>query len=432
METNILRQIFFDHHNHWDTFIKKHGNRIRPAVLKEVKKFRDCGNPKNGFKLFVCEGCHDTRKVPYRCKGRFCTTCSVGESEEWGRLLSDEVLQVNHRHVIMTIDEGLRDVFLLHRHLLKDLMDEAAKLIQNYFKKKAKVTPGIIMGLHTFGSRVNFNPHVHMLVTMGGMTKKGEWKGYDFLPFAMLRKQWQTVVLKLIRRNLKGREKKQVQARLQKAFSQNGEGFYVYAPKQRGKIKDQLRYIGRYIRRPAIGVNRIEAYDGQFVTFKYHDKTDGEDKVETVTVEEFISRLIRHIPDEQFKTLRHYGIYSRNVKTKSKRLLCAWQKAKKKWITKVKRTLRKQTWRERVIASGKKDPLICPNCECYYEYKGEVCLENGRLKIKVALCETTRAYLEREIAYVTGIEKPKKETKKEKEVPKPRSKDRQLHLFRVS
>jgi hypothetical protein len=103
---------------------------------------------------------------------------------------------VNHRHVIFTIDEGLRDVFLLHRHLLKALTDEAAKLIMGFFKKKAKVTPGIIAGLHTFGSGINFNPHVHMLVTMGGLTKQGEWKQYDFLPFAMLRKQWQTVVLK--------------------------------------------------------------------------------------------------------------------------------------------------------------------------------------------------------------------------------------------
>src|SRR5690606_13545095 len=113
--------------------------------------------------------------------------CSVGESEEWSRLLTEDVLQVNHRHVIFTIDEGLRDVFLLHRHLLKDLMDASARLLTDFFKKKAKVTPGIIAGLHTFGSRVNFNPHVHMLVTMGGLTEKGEWKQYDFLPFTMLR-----------------------------------------------------------------------------------------------------------------------------------------------------------------------------------------------------------------------------------------------------
>jgi hypothetical protein len=103
-------------------------------------------------------------------------------------------------------------------------MDEAAKLLVEFFQKKAKVTPGIIAGLHTFGSRINFNPHIHMLVTMGGMTKKGEFKKFDFLPFAMLRKQWQTVVLKLIRKRLSTKEKKQVQSRLQKAYSVNGEG----------------------------------------------------------------------------------------------------------------------------------------------------------------------------------------------------------------
>ncbi len=433
METNILKRIFFDQHQHWDKFKSKHGSKIRPVVIKEVEKFRDCGDLRKGFKLYVCEGCNDVRKVPFRCKGRFCTTCSVGESEEWSRLLTDEVVQVNHRHVIFTIDEGLRDIFLLHRHLLKDLMDAAAKLLNDFFQKKAKVTPGIIAGLHTFGARVNFNPHVHMLVTMGGLTKEGEWKQYDFLPFTMLRKQWQTVVLKLIRKGLSGKEKKKVQKRLQEAFANNGEGFYVHAPKQRGNVKEQLRYIGRYIRRPAIGINRIEAYDGQNVTFKYIDKTDGKEKTETVSVEEFISRLIRHIPDEQFKTIRHYGMYSRRTKNLSKKLLCAWQQSVKRWIVKMKKTIRRQTWRERIVASGKKDPLVCTRCECYYEYKGEVCLENGKLEIKVALGAAARTYLERVIHDLAGIQTSKKENQKEKSEPikKEISNDRQLSLFAV-
>ncbi|MFZ3580509.1 IS91 family transposase, partial [Virgibacillus sp. DJP39] len=335
MEKNILKRIFFDNNNNWETFKQKYGERIRSIVIKEVEKFRDCGDMKNGFKLYVCEGCNDVHTVAYRCKGRFCTTCSIGESEEWSRLLTEDVLQVNHRHMIFTIDEGLREIFLLHRNLLKPLMDEAAKLVTDFFKKKGKVTPGIISGLHTFGAKVNFNPHVHMLVTMGGITKKGNWKDYDYIPFKMLRKQWQTVVLKLIRKHLNKEEKKRVQPRLQKAFFENGEGFYVYAPKQKGKIAEQLRYIGRYIRRPAIGINRIEAYDGQQVTFKYIDKTDGKEKHETVTVEEFIIRLIRHIPDEQFKTIRHYGMYSRRSKRISKKILAKWQEGKRRWIIKV-------------------------------------------------------------------------------------------------
>jgi hypothetical protein len=89
-------------------------------------------------------------------------------------------------------------------------MDEAVKLVQGWFKKKFRVTPGIIAGLHTFGSRLNFNPHVHMLVTMGGMKENGEWKVYDYIPFSMLRKQWQVVVLKLIRRTVSEIEQDQL------------------------------------------------------------------------------------------------------------------------------------------------------------------------------------------------------------------------------
>ncbi|MFD1037021.1 transposase [Virgibacillus byunsanensis] len=65
--------------------------------------------------------------------------------------------------------------------------------------------------------------------------------------------------------------------------------------------EEQLKYISRYIRRPAIALGRIEEYDGEYVTFKYMDKMDGKEKRETIPVEEFIGRLIRHIPDEKFK-----------------------------------------------------------------------------------------------------------------------------------
>lgn len=434
METNILRQIFFDENQHWAAFVEKHGSKIRPVVVKEISKFKECGNVKNGFKMLVCEGCHDLKVVPYRCKGRFCTTCSKGETEEWSRLITEDVFQVNHRHVILTIDEGLREVFLKHRKLLKGLMDEGAKLIKDYFESKHKITPGIIVGLHTFGSRLNYNPHLHMLVTMGGMEESGEWKTYDFIPFEMLRKQWQAVVLKLIRKSLNEEEKKEVQPLLQKAYSDNGKGFYVYAPKQKGNLKKQLAYIGRYIRRPAISLNRIEEYDGQQVTFRYYDKTEKKDQRETVTVEEFISRLVRHIPDEQFKTIRYYGVYSRRIKGLCKKLVSKWQKEVRKWIVKAKRVLSRRTWAEKVREKTGKDPMVCPKCECYYEYKGEACLENGQLVVKYAACPNTKAVLERMIRRVTGIEETKTREEKEEKPTKPFPTEQQgseLYLFAV-
>jgi len=401
MNKNILWQIFFDERENWGCFLKKYGNRIRPVVKKEIEKFRTCGDMKQGFKLFVCEGCHDVKVLAYRCRSRFCTSCSCGEAEEWSRVLSQDAYQVIHRHVIFTIDEGLRIVFEKHRYLLKDLMDSAAGLLKEYLLKRKHLQAGIIAGLHTFGARGQFNPHVHMMVTMGGIKRDGEWLTYDYFPFEMLRKQWQTVVLKFLREKLQSNEKKRIQPLLQKAWNDNKDGFYIYAPKQKGNVKEQLRYIGRYMRKPAIGINRIKSYDGDTVEIRYIDKKDGQEKQEKVSVEEFIGRLIKHIPEEQFKVIRHYGIYARRIVKLCQKLVEAWQKTVRRWIVRMNR-LKRRNWCERQTERTGKDPRVCPHCGNYYEYKGEVCLKDGDLIVKYAVGEMARKCLERMIDHIKG------------------------------
>ncbi|XID92531.1 transposase [Paenibacillaceae bacterium WGS1546] len=172
--------------------------------------------------------------------------------------------------------------------------------------------------------------------------------------------------------------------------------------------------FGRYIRRPAIAVDRIVSFDGEQVVFRYHDKTEDTDKEEQVTVEEFISRLIRHIPDEQFKMIRHYGVYARRAKKMSKEKVKVWQETVKRTLVKVKQLIRRK-WKECIQTQTGKDPMVCPKCECYYEYKGEVCLEEGAIRVKYASCKTTKATLERMIRDLAGIEETKTR-KEEKEV----------------
>ena len=77
MEPNVLKRIFFNEYQDWENFKTKHNKNIHEVALNKVEEFRGCGDPINGFKLLVCEGCHDLRKVSFRCKGRFCTTGSM-------------------------------------------------------------------------------------------------------------------------------------------------------------------------------------------------------------------------------------------------------------------------------------------------------------------------------------------------------------------
>lgn len=71
---NILKDIFFARNMHWDKFIGKYEKRIRSIVLKEVDKFRHCGQKEAGFTLFACPVCGEMKIVPHTCKGRFCTS----------------------------------------------------------------------------------------------------------------------------------------------------------------------------------------------------------------------------------------------------------------------------------------------------------------------------------------------------------------------
>lgn len=140
MKKNVLEAIFFDENNNWDKFLKKHGRRVRPVVKNEVKKFRYCGDIRMGYRLFVCEGCHKIKHIPLKCKGKFCPSCDAGESQKWAAATANDLFSVIHRHVIFTIDEGLRDIFLMEKYrseLLKGLMDEAAKIMLDFFQKKS-------------------------------------------------------------------------------------------------------------------------------------------------------------------------------------------------------------------------------------------------------------------------------------------------------
>ncbi|GGG15283.1 hypothetical protein GCM10010912_69650 [Paenibacillus albidus] len=92
----------------------------------------------------------------------------------------------------------------------------------------------------------------------------------------------------------------------------------MHAPKQKGNVKNQLGYIGRYIKRPAIALMRIQSYDGEHVIYSYYDKKSGEEKSEQVTVEEFIARVIRHIPDEHLNRSGTTGVFPEAEETKQK------------------------------------------------------------------------------------------------------------------
>lgn len=331
-ERITINHIFSDNHN-WEVYELKHKRELRDIEVKEVRKMLECG--KKGFKLFRCPNCEEEKVVPYGCNSRVCTHCGKVFTDRWADQIARKTFDVKHRHVVLTIQDELRQFFKADRKLLKVLMDCAILTIAQVMEWKLgkEVTPGVIAVLNTYGKDMKWNPHVHALVTEGGFKQNGEWVDVSHFPFRMLRRSWQYHLLTNLKKHIE--DTPENRRFIHRLFQEYPEGFYVRAKDTIDNKKGMVRYIGRYIRHPAIAESRIESYDGERVTFFYFDD-DGNKHQVTMDVEEFITAVIGHIPDPQFKTVRHYGIYARGRRRFFRKLLGV--------VSMVQRKLTGQRW----------------------------------------------------------------------------------------
>lgn len=312
-----INHIFSDNHN-WDIYRYRHRDELRSVEIAEVEKMLSC--TEHGYRLFSCSGCGEVMVIHFGCNSRVCTHCGKRFTDQWADSIARKTFDVKHRHVVLTIPEELRSVFYEDRTLLKVLMDCAITTISNVMEWKLnyRAVPGIVVVLHTYGKDMKFNPHLHCLVTEGGFKNNGIWVNLHYFPYPMMRRSWQYQLLTRLKEVVE--DTLENRSLIDYLFNNYPEGFYIRAKDTINNKKKMIKYIGRYIRHPAVAESRIISYDGKHVVFWYDDDDDIRHYV-TMNMEEFIHAVIDHIPDRQFKTIRHYGVYSRGIKRKFKGLL---------------------------------------------------------------------------------------------------------------
>ena len=367
--------------DHWHGFLKIYENKIRSNVKKEVEKVLKCKDTKYGFIELKCDKCNTKKKIGFTCKSRFCTSCGKIYTDNWIDNMLGNLINVKHRHIVFTIPEELRKFFGIDRQRLKILPKCAARAVTSWMhslNKKEEFTPGIVTVIHTFGRDLKWNPHVHMMVTEGGKGNITEWRHIRYISYESLRKRWQKILLDEIT-NISGNTK-EVKLIKNKLYKEKVKGFYVHAKTEIKSAKIAAKYVGRYVGRPAIAESRILKYDGKNVTYKYTRHEDNKVIVETVHVYEFIKRIIRHIPEKNFKMIRYFGIYYRRSKGKVNFI---------KMIDKRILSIRKSiaNWENRILAIAGVDPCKCPNCKNKMRFHDIVYPKYGsmreRLRIKI-------------------------------------------------
>ena len=290
----------------WEEYLKTH--TPREIELKEVEKMLSCKNEGRGGFWYYCKRCDRYEFVPFGCNSRLCSCCGKRYTDQWSSMLADRLEKdIYHRHLVFGIPDMLWKYFQENRKLYKVLMDVAYKTIKETFSKvnHQDVVPGVIEVYHPFGRDIKHQPHVHMIVSEGGYNNEGKFVPLgNYIPYNALHKNWEYNILKELRKYIPN-------GIIDLAYRKYPKGFCVYVREDRiSSRKGLAKYIGRYVRHPAISNCRIIAYNKEAVRFYWKDHDDII-HYKILKVNDFISAIIRHIPEKNQKLVRYYGFYSR-------------------------------------------------------------------------------------------------------------------------
>lgn len=332
-----------------------------------------CRTAEMGANVSECESCHKKYIHYNSCKNRHCPMCQGMDVGEWIDKQQENVLDVPYFHTVFTIPEELYSLVYSNQKLLYDALYHAAHLTMTELSADPKhlgAKIGYICVLHTWGSRMNYHPHLHMIVLGGGLDGINHWKDKGkkfFFPVKVMSAVFKKYYLKELK-ELRELEKLQYHGtaiELQNHYSFKDlinklydKDWIVYTKEAFNGANSVIKYLGKYTHRIAISNRRIISMTAEKVTYLAKDYKNGGKMIPyTVKGTEFIRMFLMHVLPKGFVRIRHYGILSCRSK-KEKMNLCRKLLNCIQYISK----LRGKTTAEKLMILYKKDICKCEAC----------------------------------------------------------------------
>jgi hypothetical protein len=270
-----------------------------------------CRTPELGAEVYSSE--NQEFILYHTCKSRACPSCGYRVNVQWLRERWAALPDALYKGITFTMTDLLWPFFRDNPPLAKALPALAAEVIRAQVGLKHGLRVGVIAILHTFNGRLEFNSHVHTMVTGGGLHgTSGKWSPRVYYDQDRMRKAWQKAVIALLRAALRAG-----QLRTELTADQTGD-LLTHLEKCWWSIKIQsfedkwhfLQYAGRYVRRPPIAQRRITWIGNQTVRFWYKDKKLRRRAEVQCSLEEFIDRWTQHIPERYRHAVRSFGLFA--------------------------------------------------------------------------------------------------------------------------
>jgi len=365
--------------DHLDAVLRAPMSREQHAAIRALLR---CRTAQLGGHLDTCAACGFARPSYNSCRDRHCPKCQGLAQARWVRARMLRVLRTHHFHVVFTLPAELRSLALRNRSVVFELLMKAAadSLLELGRDPKwlgASAQLGITAVLHTWTRELAFHPHVHCIVTGGGLADDGSrWVSApsEFLfPVRVLGALFRGKVLDGLARarrdgKLRLAAEDEGRAAARRTDALHRASWIVYAKRPFGGPEQVYRYLGRYTHRVAISNSRLVSATDESVTFR----TRG-DQTATLPPLVFLSRFLQHVLPHGFVKIRHYGLLaSGNVTTRLERarVLLGGDDSQRDDPPTDQNCETDEPWPELLAAVAAVDVTLCPSCGAHAVQRG--------------------------------------------------------------
>jgi Putative transposase/Transposase zinc-binding domain len=298
-----LKRILHENRNLWDV------ESTRSAVRSAFKKALECGTAALGAEVYS-SGIEE-RVVFHTCKGRACSSCGARATSQWQRERWAALPDVPYKGITFTMPDILWP-FFRNRQLARLLPVLAAKTVEAWVRARFGLKVGVIAIPHTFNGRLDFNAHVHVMVTAGGLELSGEWRGNVYYDVDALTHYWRKAVIRVLRASLRAGTltTKTPAEQIDATLTTQENRWWSVKLQSLGSKEHFLRYAGRYARRPPIAQRRIIGISKQEIQFWAKDRRLRRQVLVCMTPKEFLAAWMQHIPERYEHAVRSFGLFA--------------------------------------------------------------------------------------------------------------------------
>lgn len=292
-------------------YLATHAATVLPSQRRALRDISQCRTPALGGSLYQCDACGALAYRYHSCRNRHCPTCQADRAQHWLERVQHRLLPCAHYLLTFTLPAELRSVARRHQRLVyAALLREAARTVHCVAEDRAWIggTPGILAVLHTWSRTLDYHPHVHLLVTAGGLTAAGTWirpaHPRFLLPGYVLSGLFRAKMRDALAR-----------AGLLPAIDARGahrvwQRRWTVHVESVGAGEHATLYLSRYVYRVALTNRRLTRFADGRVTFRYtHGRTQATHAL-TLPVDVFLTRFLAHVLPRAFTKVRWYGLLS--------------------------------------------------------------------------------------------------------------------------